>query len=222
MSFIKAFIFDKDGTLHDTEKVYRKAWKAAAEELNVPDIEQTVVDCTGTTIPWIAEYWAKKYPDIPFEDYLPRRQHHYFSILESGIPVKEGAHEALAYLKAHGYKVGMATSTPWETVREHLERTGMTEYFDTIVTGDMIEHGKPAPDIYLLAAERLGVEPSECIGVEDSLSGVRAIHAAGMRAVMIPDLIEPTAEVEALVWRRLGEISELAALCEEQGADSGS
>ena len=211
---IRAIIFDKDGTLHDTEKVYMQAWKAAAAEFNVPDIENTVRDCTGTNIPFIAQYWAKKYPDIPFEDYLPRRQFYYFGILEQGIPVKEGAYELLTYLRAHGYKVGMATSTPWDTVKEHLERTDMMGYFDTIVTGDMIEHGNPAPDIYLLAAERLGVDPAECVGVEDSPNGVRSIHAAGMRAVMIPDMIQPTPEVEALVWKKLTEISQLIPLLE--------
>ena len=211
---IRAIIFDKDGTLHDTEKVYMQAWKAAAAEFNVPDIENTVRDCTGTNIPFIAEYWAKKYPDVPFEDYLPRRQFYYFGILEQGIPVKEGAYELLTYLRAHGYKVGMATSTPWDTVMEHLERTDMMGYFDTIVTGDMIEHGKPAPDIYLLAAERLGVDPAECVGVEDSPNGVRSIHAADMRAVMIPDLVEPSPEVEALVWKKLTEISQLIPLLE--------
>ena len=210
---IKGIIFDKDGTLHDTEKVYMLAWKAAAEEFGgIPDIEDTVRDCTGTTIPWIAEYWAKKYPDIPFEDYLPRRQYYYFGILEQGVPVKEGAHEVLTYLKAHGYKVGMATSTPWDTVKDHLERTDMMGYFDTIVTGDMIEHGKPAPDIYLLAAKRLGVDPAECIGVEDSMSGVRSIHAAGMRAVMIPDLVEPSEEIEKLLWRKCHDLADLKML----------
>ena len=204
---IRAIIFDKDGTLHDTEKVYMQAWKAAAAEFNVPDIE-------NTDIPFIAEYWAKKYPDVPFEDYLPRRQFYYFGILEQGIPVKEGAYELLTYLRAHGYKVGMATSTPWDTVKEHLERTDMMGYFDTIVTGDMIEHGKPAPDIYLLAAERLGVDPAECIGVEDSPNGVRSIHAAGMRAVMIPDLVEPSPEVEALVWRKLDCLMDMIPLLE--------
>ena len=113
---IKALIFDKDGTLHDTEKVYEKAWMLAAEELNVPDMETTIRDCTGTTIPWIAAYWAEKYPTIPFEDYLPRRQFHYFRLLTQGIPVKEGAYEVLDYLKAHGYGIGMATSTPLDTV----------------------------------------------------------------------------------------------------------
>ena len=211
---IKAIIFDKDGTLHDTEKVYLEAWTLAAKELNVPDIESTVRDCTGTTIPWIAEYWAKKYPDIPFEDYLPRRQHHYFRILEDGVPVKTGAIELLTYLKAQGYRIGMATSTPWDTVKDHLERTDMMGYFDTIVTGDMIEHGKPAPDIYLLAAERLGVDPAECIGVEDSLSGVRAVCAAGMRAVMVPDLIPPTEEIENMLWKKCEGLDKLIPILE--------
>lgn len=211
---IRAIIFDKDGTLHDTEKVYMQAWKAAAAEFNVPDIENTVKDCTGTNIPFIAEYWAKKYPDVPFEEYLPRRQYYYFGILEQGIPVKEGAYELLTYLRAKGYKVGMATSTPWDTVKEHLERTDMMRYFDTVVTGDMIEHGKPAPDIYLLAAQRLGVDPTDCIGVEDSPNGVRSIYAAGMRAVMIPDLVEPSPEVEALVWRKPDCLMDMIPLLE--------
>jgi beta-phosphoglucomutase-like phosphatase (HAD superfamily) len=90
----------------------------------------------------------------------------------------------------------------------------MMGYFDTIVTGDMIEHGKPAPDIYLLAAERLGVDPAECVGVEDSPNGVRSIHAAGMRAVMIPDLVEPSPEVEALVWRKLDCLMDMIPLLE--------
>ena len=211
---IKAIIFDKDGTLHDTEKVYEQAWKAAGLELNVPDMETTIRDCTGTTIPWIAEYWAGKYPTIPFEEYLPRRQFHYFRLLEQGIPVKKGAYEVLDYLKAHGYRIGMATSTPWDTVKEHLERTDMLSYFDTVVTGDMIQNGKPAPDIYLLAAERLGVDPADCIGVEDSLNGVRAVAAAGMRPVMIPDLISPTPEVEAILWKKADCLLDLLPILE--------
>lgn len=212
---IKAIIFDKDGTLHDTEKVYLEAWTLAARELNVPDIEATVRDCTGTTIPWIADYWAKKYPDIPFEDYLPRRQYHFFRILEAGVPVKEGAHELLTYLKTHGYKLAMATSTPWDTVKEHLARSGMDHYFDVIVTGDMVKHGKPAPDIYLMAAKRLGIDPQNCIGVEDSFSGVRAICAAEMRAVMVPDLIPPTEEIKGMLWKKCEKLADIIPLLEE-------
>ena len=214
MSLIKAIIFDKDGTLHDTEKVYEQAWKAAARELNVPDMETTILDCTGTTEVWIAEYWAKKYPTIPFEVYFPRRQAHYFRLLEQGVPVKEGAYEVLDYLKTHGYRIGMATSTPWDTVKEHLESTNMLSYFDTVVTGDMIQNGKPAPDIYLLAAERLGVDPANCVGVEDSINGVRSIASAGMRPVMIPDLIPPTPEVETILWKKADNLLDLTPILE--------
>lgn len=208
---IRAIIFDKDGTLHDTEKVFMRAWKLAAAEYGVPDIEATVRHCTGMTIPAIAEYWAEKYPTVSFDEYLPRRQYHIREIMKEGVPVMPGAKELLEELNARGYAVGLATSTPYREAMEHLERTDMVKYFreGAIITGDMIENGKPAPDIYLLAARRLGVEPAACVGVEDSPNGIRAIHAAGMRAVMIPDIVHPTPEVEALLWRRLDDLSQL-------------
>ncbi len=215
---IKAIIFDKDGTLHDTEKVFKEAWYLAAAELDVPDIATTLRDCTGMTIPAIAAYWVAKYPTIPFEDYLPRRQLHFNRIIADGIPVKAGAYELLEHLVAHGYRIGMATSTDGETALRHLRETDMLRFFDegAVITGDMVDNGKPAPDIFLLAAERLGVSPAECIGVEDSLNGVRAIHAAGMRAVMIPDMVCPTPEVEALLWQKCTCLADLIPLlCNE-------
>ncbi len=215
---IKAIIFDKDGTLHDTEKVFAEAWHLAAEELHVPDIESTLRDCTGMTIPAIAIYWAAKYPTISFDEYLPRRQYHFNRIIADGIPVKEGAREVLEYLVAHGYRVGMATSTDYAPAMEHLERSDMVKYFDrgAIITGDMVKNGKPAPDIFCLAANRLGVSPDVCIGIEDSLNGVRSIRSAGMRPVMIPDVVSPTPEIEAMIWRRLTHISELIPLLETE------
>lgn len=215
MSTIKAIIFDKDGTLHDTEKVFWEAWTLAAKELNVPDIESTIRDCTGATIPAIADYWAQKYPHIPFEDYLPRRQYHFQRIIGNGVPVKAGAHELLTYLKHRGIKVGLATSTDYPASIDHLRRSAMEGYFDAIITGDMVKNGKPAPDIYLLAAERLGVDPQNCIGVEDSLNGVRSICAAGMRAVMVPDMIPPTKEIEGMLWRKCASLAELIPILEK-------
>ncbi len=217
-AMIKAIIFDKDGTLHDTEKVFEQAWRLAADELHVPDIEVTVRDCTGMPLPAIAVYWANKYPTISFDDYLPRRQYHFNRIVADGIPVKKGAYDLLHYLNEHGYRVGMATSTGEKDAMEHLRRTDMVKYFhkDAIITGDMVQNGKPAPDIFLLAAARLGVDPSECIGVEDSINGVRAIHAAGMRPVMIPDIVMPTPEIEPLVWRRLTDLFALISLLESE------
>lgn len=224
MHMIKAVIFDKDGTLHDTEKVFGRAWRLAAEELGVPDIETTLHDCTGMALPAIADYWAAKYPDIPFSKYLPRRSYHFDRILEDGVPVKDGAYELLEYLTAHGYRVGLATSTEGADSLSHLARTDMIKYFDkdAIITGDMVEHGKPAPDIYLLAAARLGVDPADCIGVEDSNNGVRAIFAAGMRPVMIPDVVEPAPDVTALAWRQLSALSELIPLLEAERREEES
>lgn len=215
-SVIKAVIFDKDGTLHDTEKVFLKAWKMAADDCGgIPDIEDTIRDCTGVTLPDTAVYWEKKYPHIPFEEFLAHRSVHFNDIIKDGVPVKDGAVELLTYLKAKGYKIAMATSTPYATVVKHLENTDMAKYFDTVVTGDMVTHGKPAPDIFLMAAERLGVAPENCIGVEDSPNGVRAICAAGMRAVMIPDLVKPTAEIEGLLWKKCGGLGEIIPILEE-------
>ncbi len=211
---IQAIIFDKDGTLHDTEKVFAEAWHLAARELQVPDIETTLQDCTGMTLPAIDEYWTAKYPDIPFSEYLPRRQYHFHRIIADGIPVKEGACELLDACRARGLRIGMATSTGYDDAMEHLRRTDMVRYFDegAIITGDMVAHGKPAPDIYLLAAARLGVAPSACIGVEDSNNGVRSIVAAGMRAVMIPDTVPPAADVRKSAWRMLDDLSELVGI----------
>ena len=214
---IRAVIFDKDGTLHDTEKVFLAAWRLAAQDLNVPDIEDTVRDCTGVNLPDTAVYWGKKYPSIPFEAYLARRQYHFNEIVREGVPVKEGARELLAYLNQRGYAVGMATSTPYDTVMEHLERTDMTRYFapNAIVTGDMVKRGKPHPEIFLLAASRLGVPPAACIGVEDSNNGLRAVHGAGMRAVFVPDLTPAAEDVRGMIWRTCESLTDLIPLLEK-------
>ncbi len=213
---IKAIIFDKDGTLHDTEKVFAVAWRLAADEFHVPDIESTIRDCTGRTVPDIGVYFAKKYPSVPYDDYMACRHRHLHRLLEANVPVKEGAYELLEYLRAQGYRIGLATSTGRKTAMDHLIRTNMVDCFDpeAIITGDMVKNGKPAPDIFRLAAERLGVDPGECIGVEDSFNGIRAIHAAGMRPIMVPDLLQPTPEIEALVWRTCTSLCDVVTVLE--------
>lgn len=211
-------IFDKDGTLHDTEKVFLEAWHRAAEDLNVPDIAATVRDCTGVNLPDTAVYWNKKYPTIPFDTYLTRRQYYFNQIVRDGIPIKKGAVELLAYLQSHGYRIGLATSTPRATTLDHLDRTDMTRFFhpDAIITGDMVKRGKPHPESFLLAADRLGSNPNRCIGVEDSNNGIRAVHAAGMRPVMVPDLTPPAEDVKPLIWRTCDELLDIIRILERK------
>ncbi|MBQ7380113.1 MAG: HAD family phosphatase [Clostridia bacterium] len=194
---IRAVIFDKDGTLHDTEKVYHCAWRAAAEQMGVPNIMEFVAICTGTNFTRTAELWQEFYGDaFAFRPFWDLRNEIYDGMIErESVPIKAGAYELLDYLKDNGYKIGLATSTNAPRVERHLVQSDMKKYFDAVVTGDTVTRGKPAPDIFLIAAERLGVDPAECMGVEDSFNGVRAVKAAGMYTVMAPDMIAPTQEI---------------------------
>ena len=194
---IKAVIFDKDGTLHDTEQVYHRAWKEAARQTGVPRIMEFVALCTGTNFARTEELWQEFYGDeFAFRPFWTLRDAVYDDLIASeGLPVKQGAYELLDYLKENGYKIGLATSTNAPRVERHLVQSDMKKYFDAVVTGDTVQRGKPAPDIFLIAAERLCVAPEACMGVEDSFNGVRAVKAAGMYTVMVPDMIAPTKEI---------------------------
>ena len=197
---IKAVIFDKDGTLHDTEQVYHRAWQAAAEQTGVPNIMEFVALCTGTNFTRTEELWQEFYGDaFAFRPFWELRNAIYDNMIaRDGLPIKEGAYELLDYLQANGIKIGLATSTNAERVNRHLELSDMQKYFDAVVTGDTVPNGKPAPDIFLIAAERMGTDPAQSMGVEDSFNGVRAVHAAGMYTVMVPDMIAPTDEILGL------------------------
>ncbi|MBR2446839.1 MAG: HAD family phosphatase [Clostridia bacterium] len=194
---ICAVIFDKDGTLHDTEKVYHRAWREAAAQMGVPRIMEFVALCTGTNYARTAELWQEFYGDaFEFRPFWELRNAIYDEMIETeGLPIKDGAYELLEYLCANGYKIGLATSTNAPRVERHLVQSDMKKYFDAVVTGDAVQKGKPAPDIFLIAAERLGVAPADCMGVEDSFNGVRAVKAAGMYTVMAPDMIQPTKDI---------------------------
>lgn len=214
---IKAVIFDKDGTLHDTEQVYHRAWRAAAEQMGVPNIMEFVAICTGTNYTRTAELWQEYYGDAyAFRPFWELRNAIYDEMIEQeGLPIKQGAYELLDYLKDNGYKIALATSTNAPRVDRHLVKSDMKKYFDAVVTGDTVPNGKPAPDIFLIAAERLGVDPADCMGVEDSFNGVRAVKAAGMYTVMVPDMIAPTQEILQISDASLAQLSDIIAILEQ-------
>ena len=121
---------------------------------------------------------------------------------ENGMPVKTGTRELLTWLRENLWKVGLATSTRKVSVMHHLEMTGLTEMFDEIVTGDMVEKGKPDPEIYLTACEKLGTRPEETYAVEDSRNGLVSAHSAGMMAILVPDTTVPTEEMLSIAYRK--------------------
>ena len=133
------------------------------------------------------------------------------------MPIKTGLIELLDYLKEHGYRIAVATSTDYEKVMHNFDVTGVQGRFDAVVCGNMIQHSKPAPDIYLRAAELLGVDPSECMALEDSPNGIRSGAAAGMYTVMIPDMIPATAELLEIASNQVDTLLDIMPLLEKLG-----
>lgn len=121
-------------------------------------------------------------------------------ISENGIESKPGAAEFLGFLKQNGYRVALATATAPERTKKYLSALGLYDYFDEIVCASMVAKGKPEPDIYLYAAEKLGLAPENCIALEDSLNGIKSASSAGCKTVMVPDLDRPSAEAIPLLY----------------------
>lgn len=193
---MKAIVFDMDGVLFDTERVYFEAWDLTAEDMGIPpeQINEIRDRCAGHNAADIAvmfdAYFGGKYT---YAEFGPKKTAHFHRILdERGIPLKKGLFEILDYLKDHNYRIALATSTRRESAVHHLTNAGILHYFDALTTGDMFEHGKPDPEIYLTACRLLGSNPAETYAVEDSYPGLESAHRAGMKPIMIPDMFPPT------------------------------
>jgi HAD superfamily hydrolase (TIGR01509 family) len=131
---------------------------------------------------------------------------------ERGIAWRPGLPVILDKLERLGIPFGVATSARRATALWKLDKAGLGGRFSVLVCGDEVERGKPAPDIFLAAARALGAAPGDCLGLEDSPAGLRALAAAGIPSIFIKDIVEPPAEVLATVWRRCGDLAEAAAL----------
>lgn len=154
--------------------------------------------------------------DFPYDEFLELYRSLYFDrVRKEGIPAKEGLHETLEVLKKLGIRMGVATSSSRENTLKNLEREQISGYFQTVITGDMIQHGKPEPDIYLEACRKLGAEPQDAIALEDAINGIKAAARAGMMPVMIPDLIKDTTEVDDILFGRYDSLAEFAREIEE-------
>jgi HAD superfamily hydrolase (TIGR01509 family) len=148
-----------------------------------------------TTNKLLVEAYGSSFPYTLFDEKCRISMH---GKMVEAVPVKTGAREILAELKARDIPTAIATSSRSHHAMSHLGTAGLLDMFRTIVTRDDVIHPKPHPEPYLTAARRLGVEPSACLALEDSHSGVRAAHAAGMQTIMVPDLVRPTDEIAAL------------------------
>ena len=208
----EAVIFDMDGLMLDTEAPALRAWERAARglgrEFDLTLCRQMIGRNFGDCVALIR---ARHGADYPVDELTRAWAADYDTIVAAeGIALKPGLAEILDLLDERGVATAVATSTRRERALAKLDRVGLTHRFAALVGGDEIAHGKPAPDIFLAAAARLGVAAGDCIVLEDSEPGIIGAAAAGMMPVMVPDLHQPSVELLLLKPLVLGSLSAVA------------
>ncbi len=198
---MKAVIFDMDGLMLDTERLSVLAFDYAGEMTGIGPagyMNDRMIGLTwAATQPiWVAEF-GERYKADEFKAYRNEFFARFFE--EKGVPVKPGLRELLDFLKERGYKLAVASSSSTKSVTSQLAAIDVLKYFDEVVTGDMVERSKPAPDIYRLACEALGEDPADCIALEDGKNGILSAHGAGCGVIMVPDMWQPDGEVKEIV-----------------------
>jgi HAD superfamily hydrolase (TIGR01509 family) len=208
----EAVIFDMDGLMIDSERVSLACWSQAARELALPFTDDFWLGMVGLG-DRDCEQRLRQHTDADAVAALFARCHDlYEERTQQGLPLRPGIVEILQLLQAHGIPRAVATSTRQPRASRKLAATGLLAYFDHVVTSSDVAHPKPAPDIYLLAAQKLGKDPARCLALEDSPAGIRAAVGAGMTAIQVPDLVHPDADLRALGHRIVESLTDAHAL----------
>lgn len=207
-----AAIFDVDGLLLDSERPLLDTWVEAARQLGhpfEPALLSRVLGRPGAE--GVALFRAALGPDYPYDAVKARARELMADVHARGFDVKPGARELLARLEQARVPCAVASSTRRKPLEERLARADLQRYFAAFVGGDEVQNGKPAPDIFLLAAQRLSIVAERCVVFEDSEHGARGALAATMQVVIVPDLAQPSAEARA------SSCAVIASLTEVQG-----
>lgn len=213
---VSGIIFDMDGILIDSERQSNEGWLWAAGQLGV-DMPMWLIDSfKGAPAELCCKFFDDYYKGvIDYWEAKELRTQHVYKIRETeGIPVKKGVKDIFEYIRNNGLKCSVATSTRRESAEKTLHEIGVWDYLDAVVYGDEVEHGKPEPDIFLRAAKAIGVNPSEAVVVEDSINGIKAGYAAGMRVVHIPDTIAIDDDIRKLTYMVCDDLNGLIDVVE--------
>lgn len=198
---IKGAIFDMDGLMFDSERLVCNIWQEMMDENGYEYSVDIFKNTIGLRRDKTKEFYISLYgSDFDYDGFkIKSRERFYERIERDGVPVKKGLFELLDYLKANNIKMAVATSTSAKTAVKVIKKAGVYEYFDSFVCGDDVKNGKPHPEVFLTAAQRIGVAPYECIAFEDSINGIKSAFDANMTTVMVPDFLQPTDEIKGKI-----------------------
>ena len=198
---MRGAIFDMDGLLIDSEWMWQKVWHDIAAERGIALPDTFPAEVCGTGGKRTREVIRRRYHVDDPEPIMRECSERVHKMQEKGTPLKPGVRTILDGLRAQkNCRIAVASSSPMDMIERNLRRDGIADCFDALVSGRDAEHGKPAPDVFLLAAERIGVPPEQCWVFEDGTVGVEAGWRAGCRTVMIPDQVAPTPRAREMCW----------------------
>lgn len=215
---VKGVLFDMDGVVLDTEKLYTRFWQEAAQSLGYPMTKEQALGMRslnrGAGVAKMQSYFGES---VDYEAIRNKRMELMDAFVErEGVEIKPGIQELLDFLDAKGIKRAIATSSPLERTRKYLDSVGLAGRFDELISGYMVEKGKPEPDIYLYAAAKLGLNPEECMVLEDSPTGILAAYRAGCIPVMVPDQDRPDEETKQLLYAVADSLKEVVRLLDSK------
>lgn len=214
----EAVIFDMDGVIFDSETLVFHCWNVVAEKYGVKDVENVCTECLGINAVETKEIFLRHYGrDFPYDEYKKEMAELFHKTAgEGGLELKPGVVELLTFLKEQKYRIALASSTRRAVVEAELTAAGIISYFDEIICGDMVEKSKPEPDIYLKAAEKIGVSPDKCYAIEDSYNGIRSAYRAGMDVIMVPDMLPANKEMEKTCCNIFDSLFQVIELLQEK------
>jgi len=214
---IKTVIFDMDGVIFDTEKLCLVSWEYAAEQYKLENIADVFKRCIGTNHNMTRDIMFDTYGgEFPFEDFRKKAAEYFFEYeRKHGVPLKPKVHDTMKWLKRNDYRIGLASSTAHATVERELREAGLFEYFDVIICGDAVGRSKPAPDIYIEACRAIGERTENCFAVEDSINGIISALDAGLKTIMVPDMLPCDERVKGRLFALCDDLGDVCGILEK-------
>ena len=214
---IKAVLFDMDGLMVDTESLSTEAFINSGKAQGYNMTKEETLKVLGFTKANIYQFWIDYFQGTNVDgkklvdDHYEYIENVLYTVGPEKMPYVE---ELLKYLRENNYKIAVASSSDTADIKNNLEKTKLEKYIDEIASGAEVENGKPAPDVFLLAAERLDVDPKDCLILEDSKAGVKAGKASGAMVFMVPDMFTVDKECEDTADRILTNLGEVIEILE--------